>query len=97
MFLALMNLEFTRYRKSFSVWFMFILSSLIGIGISLIIFKIQDSLVASEEIYNLEANTGMGIQDFILGLLGTDISSIAGRALWCRNFYVIPFLKFPLS
>jgi ABC-type transport system involved in multi-copper enzyme maturation permease subunit len=92
MFTALLHLEGIRLRKRYSVWFMFILSLFIGIGISLIILKIQNSLVASEEIHSFEQNMGVGIQDFLLGLLGTDISSIAGKALWCRNFYIIPLL-----
>ena len=92
MFTALLHLEGSRLQKRYSVWFMFILSLIIGIGISVIIFKIQDTLVASEDIHNLEKSMGVGIQDFLLGVLGTDISSIAGKALWCRNFYVIPLL-----
>lgn len=91
---ALFQLEWLRLRKKFSVWFLLGLSVGIGICISFVIFSLQDALMASESINSIEPNTqqSMGIQSFFLQFLGTDISTIAGKSLWGRNFYIIPLL-----
>ena len=91
---ALFQLELLRLRKKFSVWFLLGLSMGIGICISFVIFSLQDALMASESINSLEQNApqSMGIQSFFLQFLGTDISTIAGKSLWGRNFYIIPLL-----
>ena len=91
---ALFQLELLRLRKKFSVWFLLGLSVGIGMCISFVIFSLQDALMASESIDGLEqgAQQSMGIQSFFLQFLGTDISTIAGKALWGRNFYIIPLI-----
>ena len=96
---ALCELELLRLRKKTSVWFLLLLSIGIGFAISFIILTLQDELLASESIQVLDQGTGqsLGIQSFFLDLLGRDIASITGKALWFRNFYIIPLLLIYIS